>query len=107
MHINFKTYEKILQKISAFPVPFHAGLKFDLHTLHLGYVSPPCGQMDSILNVLSRATRIRKFVLLKMPSVGKCNFNSDWVLDGAYKDWFHAVKGDKHTIANCAAKSLN
>ena len=36
MHINFKTYEKILQKISAFPVPFHAGLKFDLHTLHSG-----------------------------------------------------------------------
>lgn len=54
--------------------------------------------MDSILNVLSRATRTRKFLLLKMPSVGKCNFNSDWVLDGAYENWFHAVKGDKHPV---------
>ena len=25
--------------------------------------------------------------MLKMPGRGKCVFNCDWVLDGAYKDW--------------------
>ena len=25
--------------------------------------------------------------VLKMPGRGKCVFNCDWVLDGAYKDW--------------------
>ena len=40
------------------------------------------------------------FVLLKMPGGGKCVFNSDWVLDSAYKDWLQVVKGDKHA-ASC------
>ena len=48
--------------------------------------------MDAILNVLF----VSSFVLLKMPGGGKCVFNSDWVLDGAYKDWLQVVKGDKH-----------
>ena len=48
------------------------------------------------------------FVLLKMPGGGKCVFNSDWVLDGAYKDWLQVVKGiNMLRIANCAAESLN
>ena len=25
--------------------------------------------------------------VLKMPGRGKCIFNCDWILDGAYKDW--------------------
>lgn len=64
--------------------------------------------MDAILNVLTRVTGIPMFVLLKMPGGGKCLFNSDWVLDGTYKDWLQVVKGDKYVrIANCAAESLN
>ena len=39
---------------------------------------------------------VSTFVLLKMPGGGKCIFNSDWVLDGAYKDWLQVVKDDKH-----------
>ena len=39
---------------------------------------------------------VSTFVLLKMPGGGKCVFNSDWVLDGAYKDWLQVVKDDKH-----------
>ena len=30
---------------------------------------------------------VSTFALLKMPGRGKCVFNSDWVLEGAYKDW--------------------
>ena len=30
---------------------------------------------------------VSTFALLKMRDRGKCIFNSDWVLDGAYKDW--------------------
>lgn len=41
---------------------------------------------------------VSAFVLLKMPDGGKCVFNSDWVLDGAYKDWLQVVKGDKHAV---------
>ena len=33
---TFQTCEKILRKISALPVPLHAGLKSDLRTLHSG-----------------------------------------------------------------------
>ena len=80
-----------MRKISSLPVPLHAGLKSCAHCI-LGYVVPPCGQMDAILNVLF----VSSFVLLKMPGGGKCVFNSDWVLDGAYKDWLQVVKGDKH-----------
>ena len=27
---------------------------------------------------------------------GKCVFNSDWLVDNAYKDWLKGVKVDKH-----------
>ena len=49
------------------------------------------------------------FVLLKMPHRGKCIFNSDWVLDGAYKDWSYKLSKaiNMLRIVNCAAKSLN
>ena len=82
-----------MRKISPLPVPLHAGLTC-AHCI-LGWVFPPCGQMDAILKVFSQVTTIR-FLLLKMPGGGKCVFNSDWVLDGAYKDWLQVVKGNKH-----------
>ena len=31
---------------------------------------------------------VSTFALLKMLGRGKCVFNSDWVLDSAYKDWY-------------------
>lgn len=51
---------------------------------------------------------VSTLVLLKMPGGGKCVFNSDWVLNGAYKDWLQVVKGDKHAAycKLCIVKSV-
>ena len=43
------------------------------------------GYEDSLLHLHS---------VLKMPGRGKCVFNCDWVLDGAYKDWLQVELGN-------------
>ena len=37
-------------------------------------------------------------MLIEMPHGGQCVFNSDWLVDDAYKDWLQGVKGNKRAV---------